>query len=70
MTEKKFQNFFQAFLTHAKSLILLSTAPCIAKGQFVEVRMNSAFWLVKPRLHTKLSTEFVDSEKRPFATVI
>jgi hypothetical protein len=70
MTEKKIKIFFQAKRILAKSLILLSLAPCIAKGQFVEVRMNSAFWLVKPRLHTKLSTEFVDSEKMPFATVI
>jgi hypothetical protein len=70
MTEKKIKIFFQAKLILAKSLILLSLTPCIANGQFVEVRMNSAFWLVKPRLHTKLSTEFVDSKKMPFATVI
>jgi hypothetical protein len=70
MTEKKFKIFFQGKQRLAKPLILLSLASCIAKGQFVEARMNSAFWLVKPRLHTKLSTEFVDSEKMPFATVI
>jgi hypothetical protein len=70
MTEKKIKKFFQAKPALAKSLILRSLDTCITKGQFVEARMNSAFWLVKPRLHTKLSTEIVDSPKMSFATMI
>jgi hypothetical protein len=70
MDEKKIQKFFLGRRQFAKSLIFLGLVACFAASQFVEVRMKSAFWHVKTHLHTKLSTEFVDSEKMPFATEI
>lgn len=70
MVGEKIKIFFQAKRGVSKSLILNSLVSCIARGQFVKARMKSAFWPVKARLHTKLSTEFVDSKKKPFATAI
>jgi hypothetical protein len=67
---KKIEKFFFVGAHYAKSLIFRGLVVCFATSQFVEHRMKSAFWLVKGQLHTKLSTEFVDSEKRPFATEI
>jgi hypothetical protein len=70
MAEKKIKIFFLGRTALAKSLIFQGLAKCFATSHFVEHRMKSAFWLVKTQLHTKLSTEFVDSEKMPFATEI
>jgi hypothetical protein len=70
MAEKKFQNFFLDITALAKSLIFQGLAECFATSHFVEHRMNSALWLVKTQLRTKLSTEFVDSGKMSFAPVI
>jgi hypothetical protein len=70
MAEKKIQKFFLGGGQLAKSLIFHGLLVCFAASQFVEVRMKSAFWHVKTHLHTKLSTEFVDSEKMPFAPEI
>jgi hypothetical protein len=70
MAEKKIKNFFLVRRQLAKSLIFHGLLVCFAASQFVEVRMKSAFWPVKTHLHTKLSTEFVDSEKMPFAPEI
>ena len=70
MLEKKIEKFFFVGAHYAKSLIFRGLVVCFATSQFVEHRMKSAFWLVMTQLHTKLSTEFVDSEKMPFATEI
>ena len=70
MVEKKIKNFFLGAPHTAKSLIFHELVACFAASQFVEVRMKSAFSHVKTQLHTKLSTEFVDSRKMPFATDI
>lgn len=70
MLEKKIEKFFFVGAHYAKSLIFRGLVVCFATSQFVEHRMNSAFWLVKSQLRTKLSTEFVDSEKKAFTTVI
>ena len=70
MDEKKIQKFSLDIRALAKSLIFQGLAQCFATSHFVEHRMDSAFWLVKTQLHTKLSTEFVDSEKMSFATGI
>jgi len=67
---KKIENFFFDGTRFAKLLIFIGLVVCFAASQFVEDRMKSAFWLVKSQLRTKLSTEFVDSEKMPFATEI
>jgi hypothetical protein len=50
----------------AKSLILLEQTRCVPDEQFVADRMKSRFWHVKPQLHTKLSTQIVDSSKKAF----
>ncbi len=70
MAEKKIDIFFLGITALAKSLIFQGLAECFATRHFVEHRMKSAFWLVKAQLRTKLSTEFVDSEKKPFMTEI
>ncbi len=70
MLEKKIEKFFFGKTCSAKSLIFRGLVLCFATSQFVEHRMKSAFWLVKSQLRTKLSTEFVDSEKMPFTTEI
>jgi hypothetical protein len=70
MARKKIQIFFHKNLRAAKSLIFRGLPNCITGRQFIEDRMAPAFSPVKPQLHTKLSTDFVDSEKIPFATVI
>ena len=70
MFEKKIKNFSFVSASLAKSLIFRSLDGCFTTHQFVEHRMKSAFWLVKSQLHTKLSTEFVDSEKMPCVTEI
>ena len=70
MAEKKIQNNSPCITTIAKSLIFHGLAVCFTTSHFVEHRMKSALWLVKPQLRTKLSTEFVDSEKMSFAPVI
>ena len=67
---KKLKIFFKAQRLAAKSLILCGLVDCITSRQFVKARMKSAVWPVKPQLHTKLSTEFVDRKKIPYATVI
>jgi hypothetical protein len=70
MAEKKIQIFFLDITALAKPLIFQGLADCFAPSHFVEHRMNSALWLVKTQLRTKLSTEFVDSGKMSFAPVI
>ena len=70
MLEKKIQKFFFGSESFAKSLIFRALVGCFVTSHFVEHRMKSAFWLVKSQLHTKLSTEFVDSEKMPCTTEI
>ncbi len=70
MSEKKIQFFSLAMTALAKPLIFQDLAECFAVSHFVEHRMDSAFWLVKTQLRTKLSTEFVDSGKMSFAPVI
>lgn len=64
---KKIQKNSPRITTLAKSLIFHGLPICFTTSHFVENRMNSALWLVKPQLRTKLSTEFVDSEKMSFA---
>ena len=64
---KKFiRKFFLLIGAKAKSLILLKWAGCVTDEQFVAARMKSRFWHVKPQLHTKLSTQVVDSLKKAF----
>jgi hypothetical protein len=70
MFEKKIKKFFFGRTCSANLLIFRGLVVCFATSQIVEHRMKSAFWLVKSQLRTKLSTEFVDSEKMPFATGI
>ena len=70
MSEKKIQKFLLCITPLAKSLIFHGLTVCFTTSHFVEHRMNSALWLVKTQLRTKLSTEFVDSEKMSFATGI
>jgi len=67
MAEKKIQKYSPCLTTIAKSLIFHGLTICFTASHFVEDRMNSALWLVKTQLRTKLSTEFVDSEKMSFA---
>jgi hypothetical protein len=67
MAEKKIQKNSPCITTIAKSLIFHGLSICFTTSHFVEHRMNSALWHVKTQLRTKLSTEFVDSEKMSFA---
>jgi hypothetical protein len=64
--KKLIRKFFLLIRAQAKSLILLEQAGCVPDEQFVAARMKSRFWHVKPQLHTKLSTQIVDSSKKAF----
>jgi hypothetical protein len=68
--QKNSSNLFGAAREFHKCLILKDPIACIPVEHVVWGRIKSGFSTVKPGLHTKLSTEYVDSQKTSFATVI
>jgi hypothetical protein len=68
--QKNSSDLFGAAPKFHKYLILKDPIACIPVEQVLRGRIKSGFSTVKPGLHTKLSTEYVDSQKTSFATVI